>query len=130
MRSKLTVSNLGIALAILSPFFALSLGGLEAFLPVALVSVLSATICLIGESISTHLFVGHLTAELVQDLVSADEERLDLVLAELNETERDWFLAELPRAQAELRRRQWQPQTGYRAGARWGWRLRVLNELA
>jgi hypothetical protein len=51
------------------------------------------------------MFVGQLNAGLVQDLVSADVDRRDLVLAELNETERDWFLAELPRAQDELRRR-------------------------
>jgi hypothetical protein len=130
MRSNLKLSNLGIVLAILSPILAMFFGGWEAFLPVALCSVLSAAICLIGETMSTNLFVAHLTSGLVQDLVSADTDRRDLVLARLNATERDWFLAELPRAQAELRRRQWQPQAGCRASARWGWRLRLLNEVA
>jgi hypothetical protein len=54
--------------------------------------------------LSPHLSVGRLTAELIQDLVYADKESRALVLAELNEAERNWFLAELPRAEAELRR--------------------------
>lgn len=109
---------------ILSPILALGFGW-EAFFPVALTSLLGGGICLMGESLSAHMFVGQLTAELVQDLVLADEERRDLVLANLSATERDWFLAELPRAQAELRRRQWQPQADCYASVRWGRRLRL-----
>jgi hypothetical protein len=126
----LKVSNLGIALTICSPILALGFGGWDAFFPVALVSVFGATICLIGENISTHMFVSQLTAGLVQDLVSADIDRRDLVLAELNKAERDWFLAELPRAAAELGRRRWQTRADCCANVRWGWRLRRLNELA
>ena len=114
---------------ILSPILALGFGW-EVFFPVALTSLLGGGICLMGQSLSTHMFVGELTAELVQDLVLADEERRDLVLANLSATERDWFLAELPRARAELRRRQFKPQADCRTVVRWSWRLRLLNEVA
>ena len=99
---------------------AAGLGGWEAFLPVALTSVLGATICLIAECISMHIFVSQITAGLVQDLVTADENRRDLVLAELNGIERDWFLAELPRAEAELRHQRRQDRTDCCANFRWG----------
>ena len=107
----------------LSPILALGFGW-EAFSPLALTSVLGGVICLMGKSMSTHMAVGQLTAELVQDLVSADEHRRDLVLAELNEAEANWFLAELPRAKAELRRRQGRNRADWRSSARWVWRLR------
>jgi hypothetical protein len=60
---------------------------------------------------------------LLQDLVSADKDRRDLVLAELNQAEANWFLAELPRAEAELRRRQGRNRADWRLSARWAWRL-------
>ena len=88
----------------LSPVLALGFGW-EAFLPVALISVLGGAACFVGKSISTQMAVGQLTAELVQDLVCADRDQRDLVLAHLNEAEANWVLAELPRAKAELRRR-------------------------
>jgi len=123
MYSILKVSNLGYALMIFSPISALGFGGWEAFFPVTLTSVLGSTICLIVNSMSTHMFVGQLTAELVHDLVSADKDRRDLVLAELNEIERDWFLA-------ELRRRQWRNHSDCCTGVRCGWGLRLLNMMA
>ena len=104
MRSIWKASNLGFALMMLSPMLALGFGW-EAFLPVALTSVLGGAICLLGKDLSTRMEVGQLTAELLQDLASADKDRRDLVLAELNEAEAERFLAELPRAAAELRRR-------------------------
>jgi hypothetical protein len=115
---------------VLSPFLSVGFGGWEAFFPVALMSFLGGGICLIGERLSSHMFVGQRTAELVQDLVFADKERRDLVLANLSPIERDWFVAELPRARTELRRRQWQPRADCCAGVRWSWRLRLLNAVA
>ena len=104
----------------LSPVLALGFGW-GAFFPVALTSMLGGAVCLAGKSMSTHMAVGQLTAELVQDLVSADKDRRDLVLAQLNEAEANWFLAELPRAEAERRRRG--NQADWRTSARWAWRL-------
>lgn len=74
--------------------------------------------------------VGALTAELVQELVCADERTREMVLSCLTKKERDWFMAEVPRAQAELRRRNWQPRVGKRASAHWLWRLRLLRKVA
>jgi hypothetical protein len=91
---------------------------------VALTSVLGGMILFIAKSASTHMFAGQLTAELVQDLVLADQDRRDLVLAELSNRERDWFLAELPRAEAELRRSRRRNRTSWRTSARWAWRVR------
>jgi hypothetical protein len=122
MLSTWKLSNLGFALMTFAPFLALGFGW-EAFFPVAMTSVLGGTICLMGKSMSAYMFVGQLTAELVQDLVCADKETRDLVLAELNEAERDWFLAELPRAEAELRRRQGRKRIDGCISARWAWRL-------
>jgi hypothetical protein len=93
--------------------------GWEVFFPVAIISLIGGFICIA----STQICVGQLTAELIQDLVSADKDRLDLVLAVLTETERDWFLAELPRAGAELQRRQERYRADWRVSVRWGWRL-------
>lgn len=123
-------SNLGIVLAISSPFMALACAGLEAFVPVALSSVSCAVICFLVHALSTQMVVGTLTAELVQDLVCADEERRDLVLGCLSKKEQDWFLAELPRARAELRRQDRQRRPGKCAGVQWRWRLRLLNKVA
>jgi hypothetical protein len=103
----------------------LALGfGWEAFVPAALTSLLGGTICFMSKSMSPHLSVGQLTATLMQDLVYADTDRRDLVLAELNEKERSWFLAELPRAAAELRRQQGKKRTDWCISVRWAWRLR------
>lgn len=106
-----------------SPVLALGFGW-EAFFPVTLASVFGGMICLVGKSTCTQMAVGQLTAELVQDLVTADNDRRDLVLAELNEAEANWLLAELPRAEAELRRRQGRHRADWCQGARWAWRLR------
>jgi hypothetical protein len=122
MRSIWKASNLGFALMTLSPVLALGFGW-EAFFPVAIASVLGGAVCLAGKSMSTHMAVGQLTAVLVQDLVSAEKDRRDLVLAQLDEAEANWFLAELPRAEAELRRRRRGNQADWRTSARWAWRL-------
>jgi hypothetical protein len=128
MHSVWKVSNLGLLLMVCSPIIALGFGW-EAFFPVALTSVLGGVLCLLVHSMSKRLFVGQLTAELIQDLATAEEDRQDAVLAVLNKTERDWFLAELPRAKAELRRRQWQRRTDSQTSALWVRRLRILSEL-
>lgn len=107
----------------LSPILALCFGW-EAFFPVALVSLFGGAVCLAGKCLSTHMAVGQLTAELLQDLVSADKDRRDLVLAQLNEAEANWFLAELPRAEAELRRGRRGNQADWRTSTRWAWRFR------
>jgi hypothetical protein len=75
-------SYLGLALMTFSPILALAFG-LEAFFPVALTSFLGGAICIMGEYVSTQIAVGQLTAELLQDLASAEKERRDAVLAEL-----------------------------------------------
>ena len=106
-----------------SPVMALGFGW-EVFFPAALTSLLGGMICLMGQSTSTDLSVGRLTAELVQDLVFADKDRRDLVLTGLNVAERNWFLAELPRAKAELRRRSGRNCGDWCLSARWAWRLR------
>ena len=123
MRSIWKASNIAYALMTLSPILALGFGW-DAFFPVALTSLLGGMICLMARSMSTQMAVGELTAELVQDLVFADKDRRDLVLAGLNAAERNWFLAELPRAKAELRRRQGQTRADWCPSARWAWRLR------
>jgi hypothetical protein len=132
MPSLLKFSNLGLLLMLCSPVLALAFAGWAAFFPVALASIGSWVICFLVDSTATNMLSGQLSAELIQDLVSVDQERRGLVLARLNPTERDWFLAELPLARAELRRRQWQPRTNpaARANVRWAWRLRILNKLA
>jgi hypothetical protein len=122
MRSIFKAPNLGFALMMLSPLLALGFGW-EAFFPVALTSVLGGAACLAGQSMSTHMAVGQITAELVQDLVSAEKDRRGLVLTQLKEAEANWFLAELPRAEAELRRWRRGSQADWRTTARWAWRL-------
>jgi hypothetical protein len=107
----------------LSPVVALGFGW-EAFFPVALTSVLGGAACLAGISMSTHMAVGQLTAELVQYLVSADKDRRDSALAQLNEAVSNWFMAELPGVEAELRRRRRENQADCRTSASWAWRLR------
>jgi hypothetical protein len=121
MRLIRKIPNLGFAMMICCPLLALGWGW-EAFVPVALTSILGSTVLLVSRSLCTHMFVGQLTAELVQDLVFADKDRRDPVLAELKEPERNWFLAELPRAKAELR--SGRNPTDCRTSARWGWRIR------
>ncbi len=113
-------ANLGFALVIFAPMLALGLG-YEAFLPVALISVLGGAVCLVG--MSTQLAIGRLAAGLVQDLASVDKHTRDLVLAELSEAERNWFLAELPRVEAELRDGKKRSRVGWRNSALWAWRL-------
>jgi hypothetical protein len=116
-------SNLGFAMMICCPVVALGLGW-EAFFPVALMSILGGTILLVGKSVSTQVFVEKLTAELVHDLVLADQDRRDLVLGELKVAEGKWFLAELPRAKAELRRKQERKAGDCCTTVRWAWRIR------
>lgn len=72
-RSIFKVSNAGVALCALSPFGALACAGWQAFIPVAFMSLMSAVICHFVDVISMHIVVGRLTAELVQDLASADQ---------------------------------------------------------
>jgi hypothetical protein len=123
MGSTWKLSNLGFAMMICSPLVALGLGR-EAFFPVALTSIIGGAILLAGKSVSTHMFVGKLTAELVQDLVFADKDRRDMVLGELKPAEAKWFLAELPRAKAELRRKQERNTGDGCTNVRWAWRIR------
>jgi len=107
----------------ISPILALGFGW-EAFFPAALTSVLGGMICLMEGSAFPQMSVGRLTAELIQDLVYADKDRRDFVLAELNEAERSWFLAELPRAEAEFRCQNGKKRTDWRMSVRWAWRFR------
>jgi hypothetical protein len=93
-------SPLGTALMIISPVVALGFGS-KVFFPVAVTSVLGGVICLIYKSVTTHMVVRQLTAELVNDLVFADTDRRELVLSELNQAERKWFVLEIARVEAE-----------------------------
>jgi hypothetical protein len=129
MWSILKRLNVGIALMIISPIMALVFAGWEAFFPVAMISLFGRTVCSINQGLSTQLYVGQLTAELVQGLVSADQHDRELVLACLSQREREWFLAEIPRAEAALRRRYWKPRQGICASVNWRWRLRVANKV-
>ena len=107
---------------ICSPVLAIGFGW-EAFFPVALTSILGGTILLMGQSLCTQMFVGQVTAELVQDLVFADKDRRDLVLGRLEKAEADWFLAELPRAKAELRSSRSRTPADLCTRGRWAWRI-------
>ena len=129
MRSILNSPKFAIGLMILSPLFA-CLWGWEAFFPVAVTSLLGGMVNLMGQNFCTQMHVGQLTAEMVQGLVSADQHDRQLVLASLSKTERAWFLAELPRAEAELRRRYWKPRKGACASVNWRWRLRLASKAA
>jgi hypothetical protein len=99
-------------LVVVAPVLALGFAGWDAFLPVALTSVLGGTLCFMSQGIFTQIHVAELTAELMHDLVSVDQQDKELVLSCLNKIERAWFLAELPRARAELRRRYWKRRNG------------------
>ena len=114
---------------ILSPVVA-CLWGWEAFFPTAVTSLLGAMVCLMGQCFCTQIHVGELTAELVQEMVSADQHDRELVMASVCKAEREWFLAELPRAEAELRRRYWKPRKGAYASVNWRWRLRLARKAA
>jgi hypothetical protein len=81
---------------ICSPALASGLGW-EAFFPVALCSIVGGAILLVSRSVTARMFVGKLTAELVQDLVFADKDRRDWVLGELTAAEGNGSLAEFPR---------------------------------
>lgn len=129
MRSMPNSPKLGIGLMILSPFLA-CFWGWEAFFPVAVTSLLGGMVCLMGQNFCTQMHVDQLTAELVQELVSADQHDRELVLASLGKTEREWFLAELPRAEAVLRRRYWKPRKGAYDSVNWRWRLRPASKAA
>jgi hypothetical protein len=107
----------GIGLMILSPLLA-GFWGLEAFFPVAAMSLLGGMVCLVGRSFCTEMQVGQTTAELVQELVCADQHHRQLVLAEL------------PRAEAELRRRYWKPRKGAYVSINWRWRFRLPTKAA
>ncbi len=80
--------------------------GWAVFLPMVLASVLGAVICVVGRALSTRVLVGQVTAELICDLASADEQRRELVLSELKETERRWFLSEINRIRSGTKFRQ------------------------
>src|SRR5258708_6643205 len=108
---------------IFSPLLALCLGW-EAFFAVALTSISNCAVLFMGKSVSTHLIVGKLTSDLVQDLVFADKNRRHLVLGGLKEAEGNWFLAELPRAKAELRRNRERNNADCCNNVRWAWRIR------
>jgi hypothetical protein len=125
----LTSPKFGIGLMVLSPLVACCLGW-EAVFPVAITSLLGGIVCFMGRGFCTQMHVGEVTAELVQDLVSADQHHRELVLACLSKTEGDWFLAELPRAEAELRQRYWKARKGARASASWRWRLRLATKTS
>lgn len=125
----LSSPKFGIGLMILSPLLA-GFWGLEAFFPVAAMSLLGGMVCLVGRSFCTEMQVGQTTAELVQELVCADQHHRELVLACLSETDQEWFLAELPRAEAELRRRYWKPRKGAYTSVNWRWRLRLATKTA
>ena len=129
MRAIVNSPKFGIGLMLLSPLLA-CFWGLEAFFPVAAASLLGGIVCFVGRSFCTQVHVGEITAELVQELVSADQHHRELVLACVSKTERQWFLAELPRAEAELRRRYWKPRKGAGASVNWRWRLRLATKTA
>jgi hypothetical protein len=129
MPSILKRLDVGIALMIISPIMALVFAGWEAFFPVSLISLLGRTVCSISQGLCLQMSAGQRTAELIQDLVSADQHNRELVLACLNQREREWFLAEIPRAEVELRRRYWRPRKGICATVNWGWRLRAANRV-
>jgi hypothetical protein len=101
----------------------------EAFFPVALMSILGGTILLVGKSVSTQMFVGKLTVGLVQDLMFADKDRRDLVLGELKPAEGKWFLAELPRAKAELGSKQERNTGDCCTNVRWAGEFDTLEML-
>src|SRR5579859_8068833 len=109
MHLLLNSPKLGISLVVLAPLLA-CLWGWEAFFPVAATSLLGGLLCFMSQSFCSQMEVGQMAAELVQALVSVDQQERDLVLAGLPKREREWFLAELPRAEAELRRRYWKPR--------------------
>jgi hypothetical protein len=122
MRSIWKRSNLGFVMMLCPPLLALPFG-VEAFFPVVFTSILGGTVLLLSKSLTTQVLVGQLTAELVEDLVSAEKDRRDLVLAELKEAEGNWFLAELPRAKAELGRGKGSTPADCRTRARWAWHI-------
>ena len=77
------ISDLGVVLMILSPVAALRFGW-EVFFPVAITSIVGALICLFVRALAAEMVARCVAEDLVQDLVSADERRLELVLAELS----------------------------------------------
>jgi hypothetical protein len=86
---------------IISPVAALCFGS-EVFFPVAVTSAIGGLICLIFRALSTQMFVGQVTSELVRDLVSAEIDRRKLVLSELTAAERRLFLSKIARIEAEV----------------------------
>jgi len=127
MRSMLKSPRFGIGLMLLSPLLALGWGS-EAFFPVAAASLLGGMVCFAVRSLCTQMKIGQITAELVQELVCANERDRKIVLASLRKREREWFLVELPRAEAELRRRNWKPRAGACASVNWRWRLGLATK--
>jgi hypothetical protein len=101
MPPLLKKSHLGTALMIISPVITIGFGS-EVFFPVAVTSVLGGVICLIFKSLTTHMVVGQITAELLNELISADADRRELVLSELDLVERKWFVIEIARIEAGL----------------------------
>ena len=103
--------HLGIALMVISPIMGLAFGAL-AFFPVLLTSILCGVVCLTANLASRHSAVGTLRADVIRDLISADQDRRDLVLAEINEDERNRILGAIRLGKAELRRRRRQSHSG------------------
>lgn len=69
----------------LSPVVALSFG-IEAFFPVLLTSVCGGAVCLLVRLVSLDLDTRSSKNNLLQDLITADRDRRDLVLGELRGT--------------------------------------------
>ena len=85
---------------IISPVIATGFGS-EVFFPVAITSVLGGLFCLICKPVTTHMVVGQVTAELLNDLVSANTDQRELVLSKLDPVERKWFTLGIARIEAE-----------------------------
>lgn len=87
------ISQLGVVLMVLSPAVALRFGW-NVFFPVAITSLVGAVIGLFFRALAAHREANRITAELIRDLVSADQRRRELVLSEFSESERKLFSAE------------------------------------
>jgi hypothetical protein len=92
-------AKLGTVLIVFSPVVALGFGS-EVFFPVAITSALGGVICLICKSLTSQRVIRRITTELVHDLVSADIDRRNPVLSELDPVERQLFVLEIARIEA------------------------------
>lgn len=93
MRLLSLISQLGVVLMVLSPVVALRFGW-DVFFPVTITSLIGAVIGLVFRALPAHREADQITAELIRDLVSADQRRRELVLSEFSESERKLFSAE------------------------------------